>query len=404
MRLCAYGATHPGRVRDHNEDAMLLDDHNGVFVVADGMGGTNAGEVASSMVVDEVRRQARALSASLKDHGADPDQGRRWALHYLPQVIEQANRLVYEAGQRDQSCRGMGTTVVMLLPVGDEAYVCHVGDSRLYLLRKQELFQVTEDHSFVQKLVRQGRITPEEALDHPRKNLITRCIGIQPQVQVDSLYLDLQAGDSFLLCSDGLTDMLDDGQIHSLMLRHRGQALVDAAIDAANRAGGRDNITVLLLEVEPDTRQHPARMGMLERVEFLHDIFLFAQLNDQECVRVNRVLYELSMPARTQILRKGTDGDEFYIVVHGEVGIYDGRTHLTDIGPGGHFGEFSLLEDARRSADVWAKSDCTLLLIKRSDYLQLVDEDPVLGLKVYQAFLKHLADRVRDLSTRVIRS
>lgn len=402
MRLRAYGGTHPGRIRDHNEDSMLLDEHNGVFVVADGMGGTNAGEVASAMVVQEMERQARVLAQSLRQQAADPDRGRRWALQYLPQLLEQTNRLVYEHAQRDKSCRGMGTTVVMMIPVGDEAYVCHVGDSRLYLLRGGDLFQVTEDHSLVTTLLRQGRITAEEAQTHPHKNLITRCIGIQPQVQVDSLYLDLQPGDRFLLCSDGLTDMLSDERIHALLLKHRGQAAVDAAIEAANRAGGRDNITAVLLEVEHDELHHPARLGMLERVEFLQDIFLFAQLTDQECVRVNRVLYEQRHTARTQILRKGSQGDEFYIVVAGEVGIYDGRTHLTDIGPGGHFGEFALLEDSPRSADVWAKSDCTLLMIKRSDYLELVDDDPVLAVKVYQAFLAHLADRVRDLSRRVI--
>ena len=404
MRLRAYGSTHPGQVRDHNEDALLLDEQNGVYVVADGMGGANAGEVASSMVIEEVRRQAKSLTETIQDQADDADRGRRWALHYLPQVIEQVNRMIFEEGQRVRSRKGMGTTVVMLLPVGDEAYVCHVGDSRLYLLRAGELFQVTEDHSLVNHLLSRGQITPDQAVDHPHKNLITRCVGIQPNIEVDSLYLDLQEGDRLLLCSDGLTDMVSDARLHALALKHAGQDLVDAAIEAANRAGGHDNVTVLVIEVERDDSEHPARLGMLERVEVLQDIFLFAKLNDQECVRVNRILYEEQHTARSQILRKGVQGSEFYIVVSGQVGIWDGRTHLTDIGPGGHFGEFSLLEDQPRSADVWAKSDCTLLVIRRSDYLELVAADPALAIKVYQAFLKHLADRVRDLSTRVIKS
>jgi serine/threonine protein phosphatase PrpC len=401
MRLSAFGGTHPGMVRDHNEDAMLVDDLNGVFAVADGMGGMNAGEVASAMVVEEIARQAGTLVRSVRDRSEGADGGRRWALHHLPQVIEQANRLVHQRGQREQGMRGMGTTVVMMVPVGDEAYICHVGDSRVYLWRGGELFQVTEDHSLVNHLLRQGRLSPEEALDHPQKNLITRCVGFQPRVEVDSLYLDLQPGDRFLLCSDGLTDMLDDAQLADLMRSHGGQALVDAAIEAANLAGGRDNITALVLEVEPDVAAHPARLGALERVEFLQDIFLFAQLNEQECFKVNRVLYEERYPARKRILAKGSRGDDFYIVVSGQVGVWDERTHLTSIGPGGHFGEFALLEDQPRSADVWAQSDCTLLLIKRADYLDLVGSDPVLGVKVYQAFLKHLADRVRDLSARI---
>lgn len=403
MRLQAYGGTHPGQVRDHNEDAMLLDKSNGAYVVADGMGGANAGEVASRMVVEEIAHQARTMSRSLHKQSEDPERGRRWALHYLPQVIEQANRAVYAEAQRDRSRRGMGTTVVMLMPVGDEAYVCHVGDSRVYLLRDGELFQITEDHSLVTRLLRNGQITAAEAADHPRKNLITRCVGIQPEVEVDSLYLDLQPGDRFLLCSDGLSDMVPFERLQELALRFGGQQLVDAAIHEANLAGGLDNVTVVVVEVEQQAEEHPARLGVLERVEFLQDIFLFAQLGDQECIKVNRILYEQHHQARAEIIRKGSRGDEFYIVVAGQVAVCDGPVHLTSIGPGGHFGEFALLEDQPRSADVIAETDCTLLVIRRSDYLPLVASEPSLGVKIYQAFLKHLADRVRDLSARISR-
>ncbi len=401
MRVRAYGGTHPGQKRDHNEDSFLLDDEHGVFVVADGMGGHNAGEVASKMVVGEVARQAATLASAIQDYDEEGG-GRRYALHYLPQVIEQANRMVYAESTSNPDRRGMGATVVMFLPVGDEAYVCHVGDSRLYLLRDDELFQVTEDHSLVMRMLRQGQITPEQAENHPHKNLITRCVGIQPEVEVDSLYLDLQPGDRYLLCSDGLSDMLAFHQLGQLARRYGGQQLVDAAINQANRAGGLDNITVVVLEVEHDRPgDHAARLGMLQRVEFLQDIFLFAQLNDQECVKVNRILYEERHTVRDNILRKGTTGDEFYIVVEGKVGIWDAKVHLTSIGPGGHFGEFALLEDQPRSADVWAETDCTLLIIRRKDYLELVAAEPTLAVKVYQAFLKHLADRVRDLSQRL---
>ncbi len=403
MRLKAFGGTHPGCVRDHNEDAMLLDERNSVFVVADGMGGANAGEVASRMVVEEVARQARSLALSLSEQSEDAVRGRRWALHYLPQVIEQANRMVHDEAKRVRAHRGMGTTVVMFMAVEAEAYVCHVGDSRLYLLRDGELFQVTEDHSLVTRLLRAGRISPEEAEDHPRKNLITRSVGIQPEVEVDALYLDLRPGDRLLLCSDGLSDMLTHEYIQDLALHYQGQQLVDAAIQAALEAGGHDNVTVLVVEVEQQVEEHPARMGVLERVEFLQDIFLFAQLGDRECVKINRILYEQHYVKGDRIIRKGSRGDEFYIVVTGSVAIKDGRVHLTSIGPGGHFGEFSLLEDQPRSADVWAENECTLLIIRRSDFLHLVANEPSVGTKVYQAFLKHLADRVRDLSNRVRR-
>jgi len=328
------------------------------------------------------------------------------------------------------------------MPVGDEAFVCHVGDSRLYLLRGGELFQVTEDHSLVNRLLQQGQISPEAAAAHPHKNLITRCVGIQPEIEVDSLYLDLQVGDRFVLCSDGLSDMLSFEELRELCRAHAGERLVAAALEAANDAGGSDNITVVVLEVGADrvvadrveadrvvadrveadrvvadrveadrveadragvrrAEPHPARLGVLQRVEFLQDIFLFSDLTDQECVKVNGVLYEERHPGRRQILRKGDPGSEFYIVVDGSGGIWDGQVRLTSIGPGGHFGEFALLEDQPRSADAWAEIDTVLLVIRRADFLELIATEPVLGNKVYQAFLKHLADRVRDLTVRL---
>ncbi len=402
MRICAYGSTHPGQQRDHNEDVYLVDNDHGIFLVADGMGGHNAGEVASRMLANEVARQARNLGRTLRESQQDEATRRRYALQYIPQVIEEANRLIFAEARNNAARRGMGTTAVMFLPVGDEAYVCHVGDSRLYLLRDGELFQVTEDHSLVMRLFKQGQLEEHELDTHPHKNVITRCVGIQPDVEVDSLYLDLIPGDRFVLCSDGLSDMVSLDQLQELASSHSGQALVDACIRAANHAGGADNITVVIIEVEDDPgEEHAARLGMLQKVEFLQDIFLFADLNDQDCVKVNRILYEERYSARQRIIAKGDTGSEFYIVVDGTVGIWDGRVHLTSINAGGHFGEFALLEDQPRSADVWAQTDCVLLVIKRSDYLELVGREPVVAVKIYQAFLKHLADRVRDLSSRL---
>jgi len=379
----------------------LIQEEAAIYVVADGMGAHRAGEVASQLLVDEVAQQASSVHRNLRGQAMGRDERRRHVIHYLPQLIEQANRRIYLEAQQDPTKRGMGTTAVLFFPVEEDAFVCHVGDSRLYLFRDDQLFQVTEDHSLVMRLYKRGQITREEMANHPRRNIILRSVGIRPEVDVDALYLDMLPGDVFLLCSDGLSDMLDDSEIADLVAHSRGQDLVRRAIAAANAAGGHDNVTALVIEVEGQDEDSVPRFGMLEKVEFLQDIFMFASLSEQECVKVNQILFEQQHTAGDSVIRKGDEGDELYIVVEGSVGIWDGEIFLTEIGPGGHFGEFGLLKDEPRSADVYAETDCRLLLIRRSDFLALIRRHEALGNKLLYAFLQHLADRVRDLSARL---
>ena len=238
MRLGeSAGRTHPGKVRRRNEDSYVLDPP--LFAVADGMGGAQAGEVAS-----------RLTAAAFREfHEADrlpPDER-------LQAIIQEANRRIYERAHADSGFSGMGTTVTAALLTGGRVTIGHVGDSRAYRIRNGELEQLTDDHSLVGDLMRSGRLTPEEADAHPQRSVITRALGTDPEVDVDTLAIEAEPGDLFLLCSDGLTTMVADDDILGILAA--APTLDDAAralVAAANTGGGEDNVTVVLFQVEGD--------------------------------------------------------------------------------------------------------------------------------------------------------
>lgn len=242
-KFCAR--TDQGRVRGNNEDAYALDDAAGLAVLADGMGGYNAGEVASSMACTRVQRE---LSGWFR---AD-DAGLPVTLEDIRRVLErsvaQANSAVLQAARDHAEYAGMGTTLVVGVFHGGDLILGHIGDSRCYRLRDGELVQITRDHSLLQEQLDAGLITPEQAAVSTHRNLVTRALGVDPAVLLEVHAHQVEADDLYLMCSDGLSDMLRDGDIASLLrlpmsLELRAQAL----IDMANERGGRDNITVMLV-------------------------------------------------------------------------------------------------------------------------------------------------------------
>jgi len=231
-------ATHTGRKRRHNEDAYVLQPP--LFAIADGMGGARAGEVASGLA-------AAALQTDDVD-GSGKDR--------VIAMIQAANRSVYERSSRDAEVAGMGTTMTVALVEDATVTFGHVGDSRAYVLRDGALEQLTDDHSLVAELVRGGKLSAEEAEHHPQRSVITRALGTDPDVDVDTFTVDARDGDVFVLCSDGLTDMVGDEEIGEV-LGERRESLREAAeelVRRANKAGGQDNITVIAFEMtdEPD--------------------------------------------------------------------------------------------------------------------------------------------------------
>ncbi|HET7808479.1 MAG TPA: Stp1/IreP family PP2C-type Ser/Thr phosphatase, partial [Gaiellaceae bacterium] len=245
-------ATDTGRRRRHNEDAYVCEPP--LFAVADGMGGAQAGELASNLA-----------AAALHNEGSrGGGEGR------VDELIQEANRRVYERQTQDSSASGMGTTMTVALVEDGHVAIGHVGDSRAYLIRERRLEQLTEDHSLVAELVRSGKLSPEEAEAHPQRSVITRALGTDPDVDVDTFSVATKAGDLFLLCSDGLTSMVDDETILREVERNRTdlRAAAKALVRAANKGGGDDNITVVFFEIgEGGDTGDTARMVTLPPIE-----------------------------------------------------------------------------------------------------------------------------------------
>ena len=246
--------TDPGRVRDHNEDCIESRPDIGLFVLADGMGGYNAGEVASGMATS-------LISDGLQESWQPRDVGRmarddakRLSERLISEQVARANNAIYTTSQNNPECAGMGTTLVVTLFYDNFLSVAHIGDSRLYRLRGESMEQVTRDHSLLQEQLDSGLITPEEAKLSQNKNLVTRALGIDPTVEPEIHVYETQADDTFLLCSDGLSDMVEDEEIRLtlLTLKQNPTLTVQQLIQAANDNGGRDNISAMLIRiVEP---------------------------------------------------------------------------------------------------------------------------------------------------------
>lgn len=223
--------TDIGKTRKQNEDAAWMDEAKGVFAVADGMGGHLAGEVASGMAIDAIRRMANG--------SAD--------IAAMREAVNGAHEAILAHAKANPACAGMGTTLSALWKCGRYAYIAHVGDSRIYRYRGGELEQITQDHSLVEELVRAHIITREEARQHPRRNIITRALGTPGDNAPDMLAADRQKGDVWLLCSDGLTEMVPDERIAETLADERNlDAAADSLLKQALEAGGRDNVTLIL--------------------------------------------------------------------------------------------------------------------------------------------------------------
>lgn len=257
--------TNTGRVRDHNEDSLASDKVLGLVVLADGMGGYQAGEVASQLAVDTIKEELKKTLKKTVRYRRDHHRHYHYTTVWLEQAVEKANLLIYETAEREAYYHGMGTTVVTALFHDNLVSIAHVGDSRMYRLRGTQLTQLTKDHSVRQELIDCGFYTPDQARRSPNKNLVTRALGVGSKVTVDIQERDVMAGDIYLLCSDGLNDMLEDREMQAIIKQY-SHALDQAAeklIEVANEKGGEDNISVIL--VRPLAVSKPT-LGLWQRL------------------------------------------------------------------------------------------------------------------------------------------
>jgi protein phosphatase len=264
-KLTFVGQTDTGRVREHNEDTIATDPDVGLLVLADGMGGYNAGEVASGIAVKTITNLVREGLAREDLASIDRSTGLSRPSIVLRDAITRANKIIYQTARSQAECEGMGTTVVAALFYDNRVSIAHVGDSRLYRQRGSQIAQVTMDHSLLQELVDRGFYSPEEAQRAANKNYVTRALGVEPQVEVEVQEHPVDKGDIFILCSDGLSDMVEDEDIR-LTISTFGANLDTVAkqlIQLANENGGRDNVSVVLAQAQ---EAFPASRGVMDKL------------------------------------------------------------------------------------------------------------------------------------------
>lgn len=257
--------TDPGMVRSNNEDSIGQDVERGLVVLADGMGGYNAGEVASGIAVSMITAEMKEALARIEPYKIDEKTGQPMAASLLAERARRANASIYQAAQSQPQYAGMGTTLVVGLFYDNRLTVAHIGDSRMYRLRGEVLDQITRDHSLLQEQIDAGMISKEEARFSQNKNLVTRAVGIDPEVEPEVKTYDVSPGDVYLLCSDGLNDMVEDEEIRLALVTLKSNLPLAAAqlVQLANDNGGRDNVSVILVKVKSP---FPVGRGMLRKL------------------------------------------------------------------------------------------------------------------------------------------
>ncbi|NOY90194.1 MAG: Stp1/IreP family PP2C-type Ser/Thr phosphatase [Deltaproteobacteria bacterium] len=392
--------TDVGRVRDHNEDSFLVDRKLDLYIVADGMGGHAAGEVASDMAAHGVREAiARERDALASYERGDGGVTRKDILRLCESAVQQACSAVHAEGVRDEAKRGMGTTLDALLIVGNRGFIAHVGDSRVYLHRQGSVHQLTEDHSLINELLRRGRLSREQISKVQYKNAVTRAVGVYESVEVDVFDFDVLPGDRFLLCSDGLHGYLEESELISLFEENSEPELPQRLVDLANERGGKDNITAIVVRA-PDDESGVDKLAreVNLKLEVLHKMPLFRFLTYQELVRVLNITDVRAYAMGATVVEEGDMGDEMFIVLTGAVKVHSGDAEIARLEPGQHLGEMALIDRAPRSASVSAVEATKLLSIRRRDFFDLIRKHHDIAVKLLWSFLGELSTRLRSTS------
>ena len=377
---------------------MYADPAKGVFLVADGVGGRAAGEVASALTVETFQAAAPDLNRAVQRYAERPEWStRNEVLELLDTVCQRASARVYDEAEATGR-EGMTTTLVAAVVGGGAAFLGHVGDSRAYLIRDGLIRQLTEDHSMVNELVRSGQMTYEEAKRSRYRSVITRAIGLYPSVQADVMCIEILSGDRLVLNSDGLSDPVPLDLIEELACQDDVETSTTRLIQAALDNGGPDNVTVVMVEPEATPQTEAARA----RAQVMSDVFLFQGLPFHARLRVSRICKELVFEPGQSVVDEGSKGDAMYVIVQGELVVTRNDVELARLGAGEHFGELGLLEDQLRSASVTGASRGSAIIIHRSQLQEFCQREPALGNQILWRLLHTLGARLRAANSKAV--
>ncbi len=409
MELTFAAATDVGRQRNHNEDNFLIDKKLRLFLVADGMGGHAAGEVASSIAVHEIRDAVNNNRDLIDRYRVDhPGVQAYEILQVLEHAIQAACGAVHQRAQDEPDKRGMGTTATVLLIAGGSdqlrGFIAHVGDSRVYLARQNQCHVLTEDHSLMNELVRRGKLNREQIESSPYKqykNAVTRAVGVYGSVEVDTFDFDILPGDRFLICSDGMYAYVDESELPKQLADGDIKEVPRKLVDLANSGGGHDNITAVVLRIGEGTSAEtaPRTTEVSLKLDVLKGMQMFRYLSYKELVRVSNISEMVEVKENGRVFSAGDAGDSMYVVLSGKIRLSKGDTVVAELGRGHHFGEMSLVDRSVRSLTATATEATRLVMITRKEFYDIIKREPASAVKMLWSFVQVLGQRLRKTTS-----
>jgi PPM family protein phosphatase len=400
LTLVAHAATDKGKVREINEDHVLVDASVSLFAVADGIGGKRGGNIASQLacaVVREVIREQHEAFRRLANDDSEP--ARAAARQAVETAIQTACSRVYQLGSSDPSRRGMGSTFDCAVQAGARVVLGHVGDGRVYLVRQNAVYRLTEDHTLAAVQIRAGVLSVRDLPKSRFKNVLTRTVGTHDSVHVDTLLCDLLPGDTLILCSDGVHMYLDDPALAQAVAAESPENLANALVAHANRSGGEDNASAIVLRA---SAERGVGAETIARIDAVRAMKLFRHLSYKEQASVLAIAKTRMYAPGDIIVREGEPGQELFVVARGKVAVEQRGSVVSHMEAGGHFGEMALVEEAPRSATVRALAPTETLVITQNAMGTLMRSDPVLGVKILWALAQGLSARLRTTSSELL--
>jgi serine/threonine protein phosphatase PrpC/CRP-like cAMP-binding protein len=404
MRFSAHAQTHVGQRRTNNEDFHLLAPELGLYVVCDGLGGHANGEVASRTAANTIHGFLRERKDALSGFVDTPEQRQR-ILALVDEAVQAACAAVYVLSPDGVSRSRSATTMTLLLTLDRHALMAHVGDTRLYVARGGELHQLSDDHTYLAEFVRRGEIDPAKAKEHKLGNVVSRALGQHEVVKVDTLLFEVIDGDTYLLCSDGLTRHVPEPEeIRGYLVAPDIDAVPGRLIDLANERGGKDNVTILVVRAaaEAERAEEADRTeSMAVRFDVLRSVSIFHYLNHREMLEILNISKTKVFEAGQAVIEEGSLDDGLYVALDGKLVVIRDAIRVAELLRGSHFGEMALLRERPRSATVRAEERTTLLVLHRQPFFELIRSEPALGVKLLWSMARALSNRLDDVTAQL---
>jgi serine/threonine protein phosphatase PrpC len=401
MQIISSAFSCAGPMRAMNQDRYIADDSRQVYGVFDGMGGHSGGEKAAELTLAEVLNFSEI---PLSDGGV----ANEIIEEQLTSGVQQASSRVFQAAKDDPALKGMGTTATVFYHSENCGIVAHVGDSRAYLLRKGELIQLTQDHTFVNELILNGQLDQDKAASHPYAHVLTRAVGVYETVAVDSLVFELMLGDRIIICSDGFYDLFDniDEMANALSSDFSVENIVEQMSQLPDARQGSDNATLVMLEVVPDSKTDTTKADLSRseevalKVEVLKRTSIFNPLELKDIVHLVQSGVVMQVAKGTVVVKEGEFDRNLYVIISGQMEVNKQGEHLALLNAGTHFGEMSLFLAGPRSASVVAECDSVLLELPFHVFDSFFKSSPRAGVEVLKAISREFASRLSESNER----